>query len=51
MHDSSQRSVCSASPTPAWMSDEEFSAFMAACREEVACLQPNFRQRIQGGGQ
>ena len=32
------------------MSDEEFSAFLTACRNELASLQPTFQQRIHGGG-
>lgn len=33
------------------MSDEQFSAFIAACRDELARLQPQFQQRIRSGGQ
>lgn len=33
------------------MSDEQFSAFLAACRDELAKLQPQFQRRIHGGGQ
>ena len=51
MHDASNCPVCSTSPTSGSMSDKQFSAFIAACRDELARLQPQFQQRIRSGGQ
>ncbi|MGC3989859.1 MAG: hypothetical protein QM796_09320 [Chthoniobacteraceae bacterium] len=51
MHDASNCPVCSTSPTSSSMSDEQFSAFVAACRDELAHLQPRFQQRILGSDQ
>jgi hypothetical protein len=32
------------------MSDEQFSTFLAACRDELARIQPQFQERICGAG-
>lgn len=44
-------SGCNTAPTLGSMSDEEFAAFLAACRAELATLQPQFQHRIREGGQ
>jgi hypothetical protein len=51
MHDSSQCPICGASLTLGSMSDGQFSAFLAACRNELAGVQARFQQRIRDAGQ
>ncbi len=51
MHDSSNCRICGVLPPRGSMSDERFAAFLAACRDELARLQPQFQQRTSGDGQ
>ena len=46
MHDSSNGPICRGRPTGGSMSDEEFFAFLAACRDELAVKQAGFQWRI-----
>jgi hypothetical protein len=48
MHDSSTCPICRGLPVGGSMSDDEFFAFLAACREELAAKQARFQQRIAG---
>jgi hypothetical protein len=48
MHDSSRCPICRGLPVGGSMSDEEFFAFLAACRDELAAKQACFQQRIAG---
>jgi hypothetical protein len=48
MHDSSTCPICRGLPVGGSMSDAEFSAFLAACREELAVKQADFQRRIAG---
>ena len=48
MHDSSTCPVCRGLPVGGSMSDDEFFAFLAACRDELAAKQAGFQQRIAG---
>lgn len=50
MHDSSTCPICHGLPIDGRMSDEEFFAFLAACRDELADKQSRFQQRIAGDG-
>ena len=47
MHDSSTCEVCRGLPIAGRMSDDEFFAFLAVCREELATKQAAFRRRIE----
>jgi hypothetical protein len=46
MHDSSACPICRGLPVGGSMSDDEFFAFLAACRDELAQKQARFQQRI-----
>jgi hypothetical protein len=48
MHDSSACPICRGLPIGGSMTDEEFAAFLAACRSELADKQAQFQQRIAG---
>ena len=48
MHDSSTCPVCHGLPIGGSMSDGEFFAFLAACRDDLAAKQSGFQQRIAG---
>ena len=49
MHDSSTCPICRGLPAGgAASSDEEFFAFLAACRDELAEKQDRFQQRFAG---
>jgi hypothetical protein len=48
MHDSSTCPICRGLPVDGSMSDEEFFAFLAACRDELADKQARFLSRIAG---
>lgn len=48
MHDSSQCSVCRGLPVGGSLTDDEFFAFVARCREELAAKQSRFQERIAG---
>ena len=48
MHDSSTCPVCRGLPVAGSMSDDEFFAFVAVCRDELAVKQSGFQQRIAG---
>jgi hypothetical protein len=48
MHDSSTCPICRGLPVGGSMSDEEFFAFVAACRDELATKQSDFQRRSQG---
>lgn len=48
MHDSSTCPICRGLPAGGSMSDDEFFAFLAACRDEIATRQASFQQRIAG---
>src|SRR5262249_15115072 len=48
MHDSSTCPICCGLPVGSSMSDEEFFAFLAACRDELADKQVRFQKRIAG---
>lgn len=50
MHDPSKCPICRRLPVGSSMSDEEFSAFLAACRAELADKQTRFQQRLAGAG-
>jgi hypothetical protein len=51
MHDVSNCPVCSKALKSGSMSDEQFSAFIAVCRDELTRLQSQFQERIRGSGQ
>jgi hypothetical protein len=48
MHDSSSCPICCGLPVGGSMSDEEFFAFLAACRDELTAKQARFQERIRG---
>ncbi len=48
MHDSSTSPICRGLPVGGSMSDDEFFAFLAACRDDLAAKQLSFQQRIAG---
>lgn len=48
MHDSSTCPLCRGLPVGGSMTDEEFFAFLVACREELAAKQSAFQQRVAG---
>lgn len=48
MHDSSTCPVCRGLPLRGSLSDDEFFAFLASCRNELAAKQVTFERRIQG---
>src|SRR5436853_525571 len=48
MHDAPTCPICRGLPVGGSMSDDEFFAFLAACREEVADKQARFQRRIAG---
>jgi hypothetical protein len=48
MHDSSTCEICRGLPVRGSLSDDEFSAFLASCRNELAAKQETFQRRIQG---
>jgi hypothetical protein len=48
MHDSSKCPICRGLPVGGSMTDEEFFAFLSACRDELADKQARFQQRIRG---
>ena len=48
MHDSSTCPICRGLPTGGSLSDEEFGAFVAACRAELATKQARFQALIAG---
>jgi hypothetical protein len=48
MHDSSTCPVCRGQPRDSSLSDEQFFAFLAVCREELAEKQAAFSARIAG---
>ena len=48
MHDSSTCEVCRGLPIRSSLSDDEFFAFLASCRNEVAAKQVVFERRIHG---
>jgi hypothetical protein len=48
MHDSSTCPICRGLPVGGSMSDEEFFAFITACRDELADKQGRFQQRFAG---
>src|SRR5262249_18378839 len=48
MHDSSTCPICRGLPVGGSMSDDDFFAFLAACRDELAAKQAGFQQRIAG---
>jgi hypothetical protein len=48
MHDSSTCPICRGSPVRGSLSDEEFFAFLAACRNELADKQARLQQLTQG---
>lgn len=50
MHDSSICPICSGLPVERSMTDAEFSAFLSACREELADKQSRFAKRIADAG-
>jgi hypothetical protein len=47
MHDSSTCEVCRGLPIQGSLSDDEFLAFLASCRKELAAKQEIFEHRIQ----
>lgn len=51
MHDSSTCPLCRGLPVGGSMADDEFFAFLQACREELADKQARFQQRIDGRAQ
>lgn len=51
MHDSSTCPICRGLPVGGSMSDDEFFAFLAACRDELTGKQTAFQQRIAGASQ
>lgn len=46
MHDSSTCPICRGFPVGGSMSDDEFVAFVAACRDELAAKQTAFEQQV-----
>jgi hypothetical protein len=48
MHDSSSCPICRGLPIGGSISDDQFSAFLAACRDELADKQARFQTRIAG---
>ena len=50
MHDSSQCPICHGLPVDGSMSDEEFFAFLGACRDELTVKQTGFQKLIAGAG-
>jgi hypothetical protein len=48
MHDSSICELCRGLPIRSSLSDDEFFAFLASCRNELAVKQVTFERRIQG---
>jgi hypothetical protein len=50
MHNSSTCPICHGLPIGGSMSDAEFFAFLAACRDELEDKQPRFQQRIASAG-
>lgn len=48
MHESSTCPICCGLPVGGSMSDNDFVAFLAACREDLAVKQSGFQQRIAG---
>ena len=48
MHDSSTCPICRELPVGGSLSDKEFFAFVAACREELVAKQSRFQERIKG---
>src|SRR5262245_40690031 len=50
MHNSTNCPVCRGLPGQGSMSDEQFHAFVTACREELAQKQSQFRARIESAG-
>lgn len=48
MHDSSACEVCRGLPIGGSLSEDEFSALLASCRNELATKQVKFESRIQG---
>ena len=49
MHESSRCDTCRGLPTGGSLSDADFSAFLGACKRELAAKQAVFEQRVQGG--
>jgi len=49
MHDSLSCPICRGLPVGGSMSDEEFFAFLTACRDELAVKQERFQLRVRGG--
>ena len=50
MHNSSTCQICHGLPIDGRISDAEFFAFLAACRDELTDKQLRFQQRIAGAG-
>src|SRR3954468_8367535 len=50
MHDSTTCPICRGLPAGGSISDDEFFAFVAACRDELAVKQAAFERRIAGAG-
>ncbi len=48
MHDSSHCPVCRGQPADGSLTDEQFFAFLQACRDELAAKQAQFNVRIAG---
>jgi sarcosine oxidase delta subunit len=48
MHDSSTCEICRGLPVRGSLSDDEFSAFLASCRNDLGAKQETFQHRIQG---
>lgn len=48
MHDSSACPMCKGAAIEGSLTDEQFSAFLASCRDELAAKQELFQRRIQG---
>lgn len=48
MHDSSTCPVCQGLPVEGSLTDEQFHAFLSACRDELADKQARFNARIAG---
>ena len=48
MHDSSQCPICCGQPRDGSLTDEQFLAFLAACRDELAAKQERFQERVAG---
>ena len=46
MHDSSQCPICRGQPSEGSLTDEEFFAFLQACRAELTAKQERFQERV-----